>query len=44
MDQHDTVKKNTEKKKSCVVAAITGLFAAIGAVLGVIAYYRQWLG
>lgn len=26
------------------IAAATGLFAGIGAVLGVIAYYHQWLG
>ena len=26
------------------IASITGLFAAIGAVLGMIAYHQQWLG
>lgn len=42
MNPNDT--KNTVTKKRYVVVAVTGLFAAIGAVLGVIAYYQQWLG
>lgn len=44
MKQHDTLEKNTTKRKGWGVAAVTGLFAAIGAVLGMVAYYRQWLG
>ena len=26
------------------IAGVTGIFAAVGAVLGAIAYYQQWLG
>lgn len=26
------------------IAGVTGIFAALGAVLGAIAYYQQWLG
>ena len=36
-------KKMTAKEK-ITIAAATGLFAGIGAILGVIAYYQQWLG
>lgn len=35
--------KLTTREKLRIVTA-TGLFAGIGAVLGVIAYYQQWLG
>lgn len=45
MDRHDIREKNTAKKERRItVISITGLFSAIGAVLGIIAYYRQWLG
>ena len=33
-----------ENKEKITIAGVTGLFAAIGAILGVIAYYQQWLG
>ena len=36
-------KKLTAREKLRIAAA-TGLCAGIGAVLGVIAYYQQWLG
>lgn len=42
MSQKDP-KKLTVKEK-ITIAAATGVFAVIGAILGVIAYYQQWLG
>ena len=36
--------KQQENKEKITIAGVTGLFAAIGAILGVIAYYQQWLG
>lgn len=41
------MKLNAQKlstKETVRTIAATGLFAVIGAVLGVIAYYQQWLG
>lgn len=37
-------KKQLTAKEKITIVGVTGLFAAIGAVLGVIAYYQQWLG
>lgn len=36
-------RKLSTKEKARIIAA-TGVFAMIGAVLGVIAYYQHWLG
>ena len=41
--EQEKQKKLTMKEK-ITIATVTGLFAAIGAVLGAIAYYHQWLG
>lgn len=41
------MKQNAQKlstKEKVRIIAATGLFAVIGAVLGVIAYYQHWLG
>ena len=44
MNQEQNQTKKMTTKEKLTIAATTGLFAAIGAVLGVIAYYQQWLG
>lgn len=44
MEQTDKGQRKMTTKEKITIAAVTGLFAAIGAVLGVIAYYQQWLG
>lgn len=31
-------------KEKFTIAAVTAMFAAMGGILGVIAYYQQWLG
>lgn len=31
-------------KEKIITASVTALFMAIGAVLGIIAYYQHWLG
>lgn len=37
-------KERMSSREKWIIAAVTGLFAVLGAVLGVIAYYQQWLG
>lgn len=44
MSQQKYNEKNLTTKEKIFIAGATGLFAAIGAILGVIAYYQQWLG
>lgn len=44
MNQQENKGKEMTTKEKLTIAGVTGLFAAIGAVLGVIAYYQQWLG
>ena len=44
MNQEQNRAKKMTTKEKITISAATGLFAAIGAVLGVIAYYQQWLG
>jgi len=44
VNQEQSQTKKMTTKEKITIAAATGLFAAIGAVLGVIAYYQQWLG
>jgi len=42
-----SMKQNAQKlstKEKVRIIAATGVFAVIGAVLGVIAYYQHWLG
>lgn len=43
MNKQENKEKMSTKEK-ITTAAVTGLFAAIGALLGIIAYYQQWLG
>lgn len=44
MRQHENTEKKMTAKEKVTTAVATGFFAAVGTVLGVIAYYRQWLG
>ena len=44
MNQHENNEKKMTTKEKITIAGVTGLFAAIGATLGVIAYYQHWLG
>lgn len=42
MTQNSQQKMSTKEK--LMIMGATGLFAALGAVVGVIAYYQHWLG
>lgn len=44
MNQQENNENKMTTKEKITIAGVTGLFASIGAVLGVIAYYQQWLG
>jgi len=44
MSQPENTEKKLTAKEKITIAGVTGLLAAIGAILGVIAYYHQWLG
>lgn len=44
MKHTDNTEKKMSTKKKIAIASVAGLFAAIGAIFGVIAYYQQWLG
>lgn len=37
-------KQKLSEKEKWTISAVTGLFAAIGAIFGIMAYYGQWLG
>ena len=44
MEQNASNNKKLTTKEKLIIAGVTGIFAAIGAVLGVISYHQQWLG
>lgn len=44
MEQRKCDSRYLTAKQKRTIAVTTGLFAVIGAVLGVIAYYQHWLG
>lgn len=44
MNQQENNETKRTAKEKIMVAGVTGLFAALGAILGVIAYHQQWLG
>jgi len=44
MEQRESQKKKLTLREKWTVGGVTGLFAAIGAIFGVIAYQHQWLG
>lgn len=44
MKQQEQSEKKLTSKEKMAIAGAAGLFAAVGAILGVIAYYQQWLG
>lgn len=44
MNQQKQDKRKLTFKEKITIAGVTGLFAAVGAILGVAAYYQHWLG
>ena len=44
MNQRENKEKTMTTQEKITIAGVTGLFAAIGAILGVVAYYQHWLG
>ncbi len=44
MNQQENNKTKLTTKEKITITGVTGLFSAIGAILGVIAYYQHWLG
>ncbi len=44
MKQYQEAENKLTVRQKCVTIISTVSFAVIGAVLGVIAYYQQWLG
>ena len=44
MELENKCQKKMTGREKLLTAGVTALFAAIGAVLGVIAYYQNWLG
>ncbi len=44
MNQNEPGKAQLSVREKWMITGVTGLFAAVGAVFGVIAYYQQWLG
>ena len=44
MEQRENPKKKWTLREKWTIGGVTGLFAAIGAVFGIIAYHHQWLG
>lgn len=44
MEQNEKGQKKMSPREKMITVAVTLLFAAVGGVLGVIAYYQNWLG
>lgn len=44
MSHSETAKPKLTPKEKITIAGMTAFGTAIGALLGIIAYYQQWLG
>lgn len=44
MKQYQNGENKLTVREKCTIIVSTVTFAVIGAVLGIIAYYQQWLG